>query len=121
MRKWKSLYYDWKTLNNGHKPKLIFCSDMKQNNHSYQFSVKENFERKISAIKQCCKKNGVNYLDLVNICNFDMNYEPTYIGPTDIEHNYGLYYMDGLHFNQYGYDVITSIELQELLKLRITI
>ena len=50
-----------------------------------------------------------------------MNYEPTYIGPTDIEHNYGLYYMDGLHFNQYGYDVITSIELQELLKLRITI
>ena len=29
MRKYKALFYDWKALNNGHKPKMIFCTDMK--------------------------------------------------------------------------------------------
>lgn len=120
MRKWKSLYYDWKTLDNGHKPTLIFCSDIpqKRQDASDAFSQPQNWRRKNLAIRQCCEKNGVYFLDLFNICNFDMSYEPFYVSPTDTETNNGLYYMDGVHPNAYGDDLITSAELGALKLLR---
>ena len=116
MRKWKSLYYDWKTLNNGHKPTLIFCSEIPQQryNANTEWSKKENWIRKCLAIRQCCEKNGVFYLDLYNICNFDMSFEPFWTSPTDKVTNNGLYYMDGLHPNKYGIDLITSAEIEAM-------
>ena len=116
MRKWKSLYYDWKTLDNGHKPTLLFCSGIPQqrDNASSVWSQKANWVRKCLAIKQCCEKNGIYYIDLFNICNFDMSFEPFYVAPTDMTTNNGLYYMDGLHPNKYGIDLITSVEVQAM-------
>lgn len=119
MRKWKDRFYDWRKLDNGHKPTLIFTSELPQqrNNADDVFSKKENWLRKCAAIRQCCEKNGICYLDLMNICNFDMSFEPFWTMPTDMRHNRGLYYMDGLHPNAYGIDLITSIEIAEMKKL----
>jgi hypothetical protein len=122
MRKYKSLYYDFKKLNNGYKPKMIFCSDlpMKINNTSDGRSDPKSWERKRLAIMECCEKNNVAFLDLLKLCNFDMSYEPGWPnnaeGITDKVNDTGLYFMDGLHPNQYGIDIITSLEIQEMLK-----
>ena len=118
MRKYISLYYDFKTLNNGHKPKMIFCTDLpqKRDNASSAWSNPENWERKRLAIIECCEKNNVACLDLFKLCNFDMSFEPYWTSPTDKINDNGVYFMDGLHPNQYGIDIITSLEVQELLK-----
>lgn len=119
MRKWKMLFYDWRKMNNGHKPALIFTSELPQqrNNAEDPFSKKENWLRKCAAIRQCCEKNGVIYLDLMNICRFDMSFEPYWTMPTDMIHNNGLYFMDGLHPNPYGIDLITSAEIEAMKML----
>ena len=118
IRKYKSLFYDFKTLNNGYKPKMIFCTDLPQQRASAEsaWSLKENWERKRNAIIECCEKNNVVCLDLYKLCNFDMSYEPYWTSPTDKVNDNGLYFMDGLHPNQYGIDIITSLEIQEMLK-----
>ena len=46
------------------------------------------------------------------LCDFDMNREPFFIPPTDKETNHGVYYMDGLHPNQNGIEVITKFETE---------
>ena len=118
MRKYKSLYYDFKTLNNGHKPKMIFCTDLPQQrgNASNEYSKPANWERKRLAIIECCEKNNVACLDLLKLFNFDMSYEPYWTSPTDMVNDNGVYYMDGLHPNQYGCDIITSLEIEEMKK-----
>lgn len=123
MRKWKSLFYDWKKLDNGHKPTLIFTSELPQQRYSSdsEWSNTDNCLRKSNAIKQCCIKNKIYYLDLYNICNFDMSFEPMYNPPTDKINNRGLYYMDGLHPNKYGIDIITSAEISAMLQLLKTV
>ncbi len=118
MRKYKALYYNFKALNNGHQPKMIFCTDLPQqrSNSSSSWSQKANWERKRNAIIECCEKNGVTCLDLYKLCGFDMSFEPYWTEPTDKVNDNGLYFMDGLHPNQYGIDIITSLEVQEMLK-----
>ena len=118
MRKYKALYYNFKALNNGHQPKMIFCTDLPQqrSNSSSAWSQKANWERKRNAIIECCEKNGVTCLDLYKLCGFDMSFEPYWTEPTDKVNDNGLYFMDGLHPNQYGIDIITSLEVQEMLK-----
>ena len=115
IRKYRSLFYDWVTLNNGHKPRMIMCTDIPQKRQSsLEYSNPVNWERKRQAIIEACEKNGIPYLDLLVLCSFDMSYEPAYVPPTDKTTNNGLYYMDGLHPNQYGMDLITSIEVAEI-------
>lgn len=118
MRKYKALYYNFKTLDNGHQPKMIFCTDLPQqrSNSSSAWSQRENWERKRNAIIECCEKNGVTCLDLYKLCGFDMSFEPYWVEPTDKVNDNGVYFMDGLHPNQYGIDIITSLEIQEMLK-----
>ena len=118
MRKYKALFYDWKSLNNGHRPKMIFCTDIpqKRNGGDSTWSLPDNWERKRQAIIECCKKNNVACLDLYALCNFDMDYEPEWTSPTDKVNNNGLYFMDGLHPNKYGIDIITSLEIEEIKK-----
>lgn len=122
MRKYKALYYDFKTLNNGHIPRMIFCTDLPQKRaNPYQaFSDPENWERKRQAILECCHKNNVICLDLFTLCHFDMSYEPSWTSPTDKVHDNGLYFMDGLHPNKYGVDIITSLEYEELRRYIMT-
>lgn len=118
MRKYKALFYDWKTLANGHKPKMIFCTDIpqKRSGGGSTWNLPDNWERKRQAIIECCKKNNVACLDLYALCNFDMEYEPEWTSPTDKVNNNGLYFMDGLHPNKYGIDIITSLEIEEIKK-----
>lgn len=118
MRKYKALFYDWKKLNNGHKPKMIFCTDIPQKRSGGEntWSLSANWERKRNAIIECCKKNNVSCLDLYGLCNFDMDFEPEWTSPTDMVNNNGLYFMDGLHPNKYGIDIITSLEIEEIRK-----
>lgn len=118
MRKYKSLFYDFKALNNGHKPIMIFCTDIPQKRESSsQWGMKENWERKRNAILECCEKNGVVCLDLYKLCSFDMSYEISCPNETtDKINDKGLYFMDGLHPNQYGIDLITSLEVSKMLE-----
>lgn len=118
IRKYKNLFYDFKTLNNGKKPKMIMCTDLPQKRYTdyNAWSLKENWERKVNAIIECCDKYNITCLDLYKLCCFDMTYEPCWTSPTNFVDDNGIYYMDGLHPNQYGIDVITSHEVQELKK-----
>ena len=50
-----------------------------------------------------------------------MSFEPMYNPPTDKINNRGLYYMDGLHPNKYGIDIITSAEISAMLQLLKTV
>lgn len=117
MRKYKKLFYDWKRLDNGHKPVMIFCTDLPQKRAAdLDWENPINWERKNNAIKECCIKNNVECLDLFQKCHFDMDFEPSWRSPTDMIHNNGLYFMDGLHPNAYGIDIITSLEVERLKK-----
>ena len=116
MRKYKAMYYDFRTLTYGSIPTMIFCTDLpqKRENQGTAWSDPQNWERKRLAILECCEKNDVICLDLLRLCHFDMSYEPYFVPPTDKEHNYGVYYMDGLHPNEYGMDIITNLEIDVL-------
>jgi hypothetical protein len=118
MRKYKSLFYDFKKLDNFHVPKMIFCTDLPQQRSSASsaWSLKENWERKRNAILECAEKNNVTCLDLYKLCNFDMSFEPYWVSPTDKVNDNGLYFMDGLHPNKFGIDIITSLEIEEMKK-----
>ena len=80
------------------------------------WSRQENWERKRLAILECCEKNGVECLDLYQLCGFDMTKEPMFTEPTDKVHDRGNYYMDGLHPNARGIDVITEFEIEKMLE-----
>jgi hypothetical protein len=118
MRKYKALFYNFKELGNHHMPKMIFCTDLPQqrSNATSAWSLKENREHKRNAIIEGAEKNNVALLDLYKLCNFDMSFEPFWVSPTDKVNDNGLYFMDGLHPNQYGIDIITSLEIEEMKK-----
>jgi len=120
MRKYKAAFYNFKALDNSRIPVMIFCTDLPQQRKdaSAGWSSHENWERKRCAIIECCEKNGIICLDLYELCHFDMTYEPYYQEPTDRENDNGIYFMDGLHPNKYGYDIITSIELDEMCRYK---
>ena len=116
MRKYKAMYYDFRELTDGCIPTMVFCTDLPQKRESEgtAWSDPRNWERKRLAILECCEKNNVICLDLLRQCHFDMSYEPYFEPPTDKERNYGVYYMDGLHPNVYGMDIITNLEINLL-------
>ena len=98
--------------------KMIFCTDLPQqrDDPNSEWSKQENWERKRLAIIECCEKNGIECLDLYTLCHFDMSPEPTFHAPTDTKSNNGVYYMDGLHPNPKGIDLITDYEIEAMLK-----
>ena len=101
-------------------PEMIFCTDLPQQRESADspWSRQENWERKRLAILECCEKNGVTCLDLYKLCGFNMTEEPMFIPPTDKVNDRGKYYMDGLHPNPRGIDVITEYEIGMILEKR---
>ena len=103
----------------GKTPVIIFCTDLPQQRESADspWSRRENWERKRLAILECCVRNGVACLDLYSLCGFDMTKEPMYVPPTDMVSDRGVYYMDGLHPNPRGIDVITDHEIRFMEEL----
>ena len=108
MRKYKAAY--------GDSRKMIFCTDLPQqrDDPDSEWSRKENWERKRLAIIECCGKNGIECLDLYTLCKFDMSKEPMFHAPTDTKSNDGVYYMDGLHPNPKGIEMITDFEIEKM-------
>ena len=76
--------------------------------------------RKRLAILECCRKNGVLCLDLYQLCGFDMADEPMFTAPTDKVNDRGVYYMDGLHPNRRGIDLITNFEISLMKRYMIS-
>lgn len=114
MRKYKKM-----CKKNHYKPVMIYCTDLPQQRESNEseWSKKENWERKRLAIIECCEKNDVECLDLYELCSFDMSREPMFFPPTDKETNNGIYYMDGLHPNPQGIDLITDFEIRKMKEI----
>ena len=99
--------------------RMVFCTDLPQqrDDPASPWSLRENWERKRLAILECCEKNQIPCLDLYTLCGFDMGIEPMFHAPTDTRTNRGVYYMDGLHPNPKGIDLITGFEVDLLEKL----
>jgi len=108
--------YQRECSENGKTPVMIFCTDIPQQRYDQNdpWSLQENWERKRLAILECCEKNQISCLDLYTLCAFDMSREPVYTPPTDLENNRGHYYMDGLHPNEKGIDLITDYEIEAM-------
>jgi lysophospholipase L1-like esterase len=98
------------------KPHILFCTGIPQQRNSSgdQFSLKENWMRKRDAVTECCEKYNVHCVDLLGILDWDMSLEPFWTNPTDTVTNKGIYTMDGLHPNKYGYQQISSIICGEI-------
>ena len=120
MRRYLAERENMKALNRGKAPEMIFCTDLPQQRDSADspWSRQENWERKRLAILECCEKNGVTCLDLYELCGFNMAEEPMYTEPTDKVNDRGVHYMDGLHPNPKGIDVITEHEIRLMLEKR---
>lgn len=98
------------------KPVLVLASPLpqKRTDASNAFSQAANWKRKRDAVVECCAKYKVHCVDLTNLIPWDMNAEPYYVGPTDKVTNNGVYMMDGVHPNKYGYQIISEIVCADL-------
>lgn len=98
------------------KPYFVFCTTLpqKRNDENNAFSNPENWARKRNAVLECCIKYDVHCIDLFNLVGWDMSLEPFWISPTSMTNNRGIYTMDGLHPNKYGYQQMASIVCGEL-------
>tara|TARA_R110002111_G_scaffold219870_2_gene282027 strand:- start:1401 stop:3464 length:2064 start_codon:yes stop_codon:yes gene_type:complete len=87
------------------KPTLVFCTPLPQKrvDASNAYSVEANWLRKRAAVLECSRKNDINCVDLFLNMSFDMSIEPYFTSPTNTTVNNGVYFMDGLHPNKYGY------------------
>ena len=97
------------------QPKLYFCTTLPQKryNDASVWSNPENWERKRLAIIECCQKYGINCIDLAKDFAIDWSKEPYWPGQgytgTSKTDNQGIYTMDGLHPNEFGYEWIARI------------
>lgn len=82
---------------------------------SSQYSAPENWERKRQAIIECCEYHDMPCIDLFKKFGVDMTKEPYWVSPTDKTTNNGIYTMDGLHPNKYGYRRIAEILTNEIM------
>jgi len=91
------------------KVELILLSGFPQKryNDDSEFSKPSNWKRKEDAIKECGLKYGVKVIDIQDLCKYNMTLEPYWAPPTDPLTNNGLYFMDGLHPNKYGYELVS--------------
>ena len=91
-------------------PIIIFCTPLPQKRgEGSHYSLEENWERKRNAVVECCNKYKIHCVDLYRLFNVDFSLEPNWPGHTDTATNYGIYTMDGLHPNKYGYQLISEI------------
>lgn len=96
------------------KPYIVFCTTLPENrtNSSNNYSKPENWNRKRMAIIECCTKYNVPCIDLQKLLDWDMTLEPFYSsGDTT---NNGIYTLDGIHPNTFGYNQIASFICGEL-------
>ena len=98
------------------KPYFVFCTTLPQKriDSTHPFSNSENWKRKRDAIIECCQKYNVHCIDLFSMLEWDMSLEPYWQSPTNMTVNNGIFTMDGLHPNKYGYEQISKIVCGEI-------
>ena len=103
------------------QPKLFLCTTLPQRryNSSSPYSNPQNWERKRLACIECAEKYGIHLIDLVKEFAIDWDAEPYWPGQgysdTSKTDNQGIYTMDGLHPNEFGYDYISQIVSKYLI------
>lgn len=100
------------------KHKLYLLTDIpsKREGEQHNYTISCNYG-KSEMIKEVCAQNKVPYIDTMTKCRFNEDFEPAYTPPTDLTTNKGVYYMDGLHLNEYGNDVLTDVIVHDLLDI----
>lgn len=110
VRKYNQKYYGDK------KHKLYILTDIpsKRKGETHGYRIVCNFGKR-ELIKEVCSQNEVTYIDTMLKCGFNEDFEPAYTPPTDMNTNNGVYYMDGLHLNEFGCDVLTDVICKDIL------
>jgi lysophospholipase L1-like esterase len=126
IRKFNSLYYDFKanagvtggvdissntmhTLEAQQKPRFVMLTCLPQKRSYGTFSNSTNWTRKRNACLEAAEKYNVPCIDIFKLCRWDWTKEPIWTPPTDKLTSNGIYTMDGLHPNEFGYDYLTNI------------
>ena len=94
------------------KPYIAIATTLPRNVGSGDNTWK--WRNKRNAIVECCNKYDVHCIDLCYLTGIDWSLEPTYTGPTDKVNSYGIYTMDGLHPNKWGYERIVQVICGEI-------
>jgi lysophospholipase L1-like esterase len=97
----------------GRKTKIIALGGLPQkrydNTLTQPFNNPLNHKRKSDAVLECCNRYHIPFLNSLQMCGWNMDLEPFWPSPTDMVNSYGIYTMDGLHPNRYGYDRLTDV------------
>lgn len=93
------------------KPYLVFCTGLPQNRNSSSdaYSLAKNWRRKRDAICEVCQKYNIHCVDTFSLVEWDMSLEPYWTSPTNTTNNRGIYTMDGLHPNKWGWENLASL------------
>ena len=103
------------------QPKMFICTTIPQKryNSSSPYSNPTNWERKRLACIECAEKYGLPLIDLAKEFAIDWDAEPYWPGQgysgTSKTDNQGIYTMDGLHPNEFGYAYISQIVSKYLI------
>ena len=103
------------------QPKLFLCTTLPQRRYNSlsDWSNPQNWERKRLACIECAEKYGIPLIDLAKEFAIDWNAEPYWPGQgysgTSKTDNQGIYTMDGLHPNEFGYAYISRIVSKYLI------
>lgn len=91
------------------KPMIVLLTDLPQQrtNAANAFSLPENWRRKRDAIVEVGHRHKVHTIDTMYELSLDMSLEPFFVAPTDKVTNNGVFTMDGLHLNEFGYERLT--------------
>jgi lysophospholipase L1-like esterase len=95
------------------KPKMIILGGLPQQRGDRSltgiYNNPLNHKRKSDAAQEIAHRYHLPFLDTLKLCGFDLSIEPFYTGPTDQINSNGVYMMDGVHPNRYGYDRLTDV------------
>jgi lysophospholipase L1-like esterase len=120
LRKLKSEYYD---INDNPKddkrfPYIVVGTFTPQHREGYsmiEYNDPQNWLNKRNAIVECANKNNIPCLDVFSNIGIDWDEEPYYNQALDYVNgaptlaNRGIYTLDGLHLNEYGFERLARL------------
>jgi hypothetical protein len=92
------------------KPILVLVTDLpQQRSADATFGLAANWERKRQAIIEVAAYRKVRCVDFQARWPIDMTIEPSWTNPTDKVTNNGVWFMDGLHPNEFLFDELACM------------
>jgi lysophospholipase L1-like esterase len=101
------------------RPYIAFATSLPRNYGALE--VELNVRNKRNAIVECCNKYGVHCIDLTYLTGIDWTREPIKSGTTDKVNSYGIYTMDGLHPNKWGYERMVRAICGEINVVKVSV